>query len=701
MTEDYQEDLPGAIAVSPMAYRTTQSSRFIWQKLIFRVLMISGISVILLTLGAGVGYTFLAQPVVLNFEPAPDELTLHGGVWHPKIGGNFLLLPGRYEIKAKKSGYESFTETIKVQRGETTEFRFNLTPFPGLLSVEGINSETKQPLTGGKIKIDGRSVGKLPLNRLEIVAGSHQLQIIIPRYLALETTIDIAGKNLEQRLTLEMQRAWSVVQIPQGPEQARVIVDGIDSGFIPTDFEHDAGTCRVVVEKDGYKPWSTEFELMPGETKVLPKIELEPAAGGVAVRTDPDGALIQVNSEFNGLSPTFIHVSPNTPHEINVLKPGFQPATQRITVASNQTEHIDLKLIPIIGIVELDVVPSDSEIFVDGLLQNKPGPFSMTAIQHSIIVRRAGYQEVKRSVIANADYPLYLRIKLTPKSSVVSQLPEEVATKDGYRLKLIRPEESFFLGSGKQELNRRSNESLRKIKLERPFMIGIHEVTNSDFSQFNQSYDSTRGLNGDNQPVVNVSWDEAALYCNWLSKKEDLPPAYSKRDGKIVAATPMNTGYRLPSEAEWAYCLKSVSTTAGPYYWGTDWPPKEKQGNVADKSADHLGIRTVADYDDGYIQTAPVATFKADGNGLFDMVGNVAEWCHDYYGIYNYKPNDIVLDPLGPEYGIHHVVRGSSWRHGTSTQLRLAYRDYSNDKRDDIGFRVCRYVIPIEPDSSE
>ena len=147
--------------------------------------------------------------------------------------------------------------------------------------------------------------------------------------------------------------------------------------------------------------------------------------------------------------------------------------------------------------------------------------------------------------------------------------------------------------------------------------------------------------------------------------------------------------------------MKFASGTAGPYHWGTEWPPMGKPGNIADKTADHLGIRIIKEYDDGYPLTAPVATFKVDGNSLFDMVGNVAEWCHDYYGIYNYEPNVVVLEPLGPEYGIHHVIRGSSWRHGAPTQLRSAYRDYSNDKRDDVGFRICRYPIQIEPYSSE
>jgi formylglycine-generating enzyme required for sulfatase activity len=97
-------------------------------------------------------------------------------------------------------------------------------------------------------------------------------------------------------------------------------------------------------------------------------------------------------------------------------------------------------------------------------------------------------------------------------------------------------------------------------------------------------------------------------------------------------------------------------------------------------------------YNDGYITTAPPATFKSNFLGLYDMGGNVAEWCHDYYSIYSYDPEKIYVDPTGPKNGKHHVIRDSSWKHGSISTLRLAYRSYGDDKREDVGFRVCRYL---------
>src|SRR5690606_27500548 len=101
---------------------------------------------------------------------------------------------------------------------------------------------------------------------------------------------------------------------------------------------------------------------------------------------------------------------------------------------------------------------------------------------------------------------------------------------------------------------------------------------------------------------------------------------------------------------------------------------------------------TLVTYSDGFAASAPTGSFPADALGLFDLGGNVAEWVQDFYEIALTtdtagKPE---ADPLGPTAGRFHVVRGPSWRSATVTNLRLAYRDYGADARDDLGFRIAR-----------
>jgi len=91
-----------------------------------------------------------------------------------------------------------------------------------------------------------------------------------------------------------------------------------------------------------------------------------------------------------------------------------------------------------------------------------------------------------------------------------------------------------------------------------------------------------------------------------------------------------------------------------------------------------------------------VGTFKANGFGLFDLGGNVAEWINDFYGATEEVLGSEGQDPLGPGRGRYHVIRGSSWMHGQLVDLRLAFRDYGEDGRQDLGFRIARWFEPQE-----
>ena len=251
------------------------------------------------------------------------------------------------------------------------------------------------------------------------------------------------------------------------------------------------------------------------------------------------------------------------------------------------------------------------------------------------------------------------------------------------------------MGSSRREQGRRSNEALRAVKINDAFYLGVREVSNAEFRAFNAEHDSGAyagiSLNEDDQPAVRVTWEEVAQFMNWLSIQDGLQPVYEEGDGIWAAARPLRNGYRLPTEAEWAWAARFAERDEPLIYpWGAELPPPDRSGNYADVSAADLLPTTLVTYNDGFETSAPSGSFEANAVGIFDLGGNVAEWVQDYYEVGRSATEALVEDPLGPETGRFHVVRGPSWRSVTVTDLRLAARQYSAEGDEKTGFRIAR-----------
>jgi formylglycine-generating enzyme required for sulfatase activity len=154
----------------------------------------------------------------------------------------------------------------------------------------------------------------------------------------------------------------------------------------------------------------------------------------------------------------------------------------------------------------------------------------------------------------------------------------------------------------------------------------------------------------------------------------------------------MTNGYRLPTDAEWEWVARYAGNGAFRRYpWGDALPVAAGSGNYADYTARVVLQDIVPNYEDGYAVSAPVAKFPANVLGLYDTGGNAAEWAHDYYSV-SADATAVAVDPMGPTQGSTHVIRGSSWKQSSVTDLRLSARDFGDAPRNDVGFRVARYV---------
>jgi formylglycine-generating enzyme len=201
------------------------------------------------------------------------------------------------------------------------------------------------------------------------------------------------------------------------------------------------------------------------------------------------------------------------------------------------------------------------------------------------------------------------------------------------------------------------------------FYMGKYEVTQKEWQEVMRNNPSN--FKGDNLPVENVSYYNAIEYCNKLSQREGLTPAYSGSGDNITCDWNAN-GYRLPTEAEWEYAAKGGNGSPGNYtYSGSN-----TIGDVA-WYVDNSGGRT-----------QPVGTKAANSLGIHDMSGNVWEWCWDWYGGYSSGSQN---DPRGASSGTSRVVRGGGWGYSAGALCSaLRSYDYPSCRYGYLGFRLAR-----------
>jgi len=380
------------------------------------------------------------------------------------------------------------------------------------------------------------------------------------------------------------------------------------------------------------------------------------------------------------------------------------------------------------GMIELVNLPKDAEVFVDGEkvkitwpVGGKPAVITVTAgmhklmvKNHKVLVKKDGLEISGDEVTVQAEGQEKFTVRVVPFTKPPNPLPKDggsgsthMATKGpspnsgsapnppssqesfknsiGMTLKLI-PAGEFFMGSPDSDPNAGSDEKPQhSVHISKPFYLGVYEVTQAEYEVVMGNNPSSFSANGGDKdkvagrsttlhPVESVSWFDAVQFCNKLSEMETRKPFY-EIDGKEVRVPDWNnTGYRLPTEAEWEYACRANASTPTSFSFGDDPEELGESGWFDSNSED---------------RTHPVGQKRRNKFGLHDMHGNVWEWCWDWYRADYYKQSPSE-DPTGPTWPSNRINRGGGLvdepRHCRSAKRR---NSEPGSRVENLGFRLA------------
>lgn len=593
------------------------------------------------------------------------------------------------------------------------------------------------------VYINDQPAGRTPYQN-ELPLGKYTYRLSKELYIPEAGVIELTGDGSRKTISLNLKPNFGTLQLSSEPEnRARVLINGIDMGkTTPCTLEHiPAGEHTVTLSREWYATTTRRFTMEAGKTLPL-NVSMEPTYAEVSVSA-PDGADILVNGVFRGKGSWKGRLNPAV-YTFEARLTSHRNATERRTIVAGQPVEITLTPQPITGQLKVVTTPFDARIALNGKdYGTTPNTLRNLLIgNYTLTLTKAGYGTVTRTVtIAEGQTEEVTETLPTGMEVTIASTPAGVklwidgaaAGTTPATVSLTFGSHSVKLASGKRTVEetltvtqggksrweydvrefanfteRVAGVAIEMVALqggtfdmgctseqgggcnsdEKPahqvtvsdFYLCKYEVTNRQYCAFlNAKGNQTEGwkewidLNGswgggkrriyrsgrtfyvesgyEDYPVIYVSWYGAKAYCDWLSSKT------GKR-------------YRLPTEAEWEYAARGGAKSRGYKYAGS---------NNIDEVAWYNG--------NSGNKTHPVGGKLPNELGLYDMSGNVWEWCHDWYGEYSSSP---ATNPQGPNNGPYRVLRGGSW-FSIAPYCRLAIRHNLTPVNggNDLGFRLA------------
>lgn len=580
-----------------------------------------------------------------------------------RVSDRLFVLSDTARITVKYAGHYPVSASISSSVGT---LNLEPKPLPGFLSL-------KDPSEISEALVDGVSVLDILSSRaLTLSAGYHDLQLTNLKCGVYSTRFQVLPEK-----TSVVEPVFGLVPttvaITSDPPGAEVLACGEVIGTTPLQGSYALPTERLLIRKAGFK--SEDIRSAVATVKLSPSTL-------IPIELYPKGGLL--SGSLHSLKDNTLEVKDRLPVTLTYEAVGFH--SKEVRISSSDT-IVRLVLEKVIAPVNVSSNVQSNVFLDDSFVGRSPLTLSLEYGKHRISARAPGYASVERVLVVRSAEAISSHFELETLSSYrLKNSPPEYVPK-GLSSKVVRIAASGFeTGSKPGERGAAPNEVRKNVSFSREFYMGAAEVSKAEYASF------ASNIAASELPITGISWFDAARFCNWLSAKNDLSDFYLFDDqGKYSGVDKESLGFRLPTEAEWEYVAgrhkRPVKTV---FVWGNEYRITSAAGNIADDSAKAISKAHVTTYTDGYPELSPV-TSGDNVRGFFNLSGNAAEWVSDTY-VLKYPNMGELVDPLETIVTGSHTVKGSSFLSSDWGELRVAFRDSLVGSREDVGFRVARYV---------
>lgn len=624
-------------------------------------------------------YIYIASvrfEVVLKSYQSDVQLSVINGNAINYASDRVFLFSGRADVKVTAAGYQS--EIVQLSKNYNSR---KVTVTLEYAAVE-VYFEATEELSNPIWHLDGAFVSSNADIHKNLFPGDYQVELFSDHHESVSLPFKVyPAESIRQVINVARKTvSYQVVSMPTGAE---VFIDDQYIGKTPIAGTIPSSAVHIEVKSSGYETASEIINLSKIDDSLKRNYNLRKGMYQVPVSYNPLGGRIFVDGVEKSISDQLTIRSTGAAN-IVYSKKGYASEAIRVDRNSNA---ISFNLEPVFGSVIVRSTPP-ALIEVEGISYGEtPLKVKLQATDQSITFNRAGYvpKKVPLKVIESELQAIDVSLQ-TWSDYYLAQSKAKLTNKAGVNLVRFFPK-AFKMGAPRSQHGQRANELIRSVQFSRAIYMSEHEVTEQQYASYAGGGPSSR------IPVTNVSWIDAALFCNWLSLKEGLEPFYKIQRDVVIGFNASSLGYRLPTEAEWEYVARYANKKSPSIFtWGDEYEITQAAGNVADEDAKGIVRTFISDYEDGHRGKAAVGSFAREKSGLFDMSGNVSEWVHDIYSIELPDDNKTYIDFLGASRGSQHVVKGSNYMSSSWTEFRASFKEFSDGPEANVGFRVARYI---------